>query len=65
ANLDFRSLYLHFENSIYYENDPVISEMQSFFEDSRNASELIEHPRRRGLIYKLIQMLLRGFSPLL
>ncbi|MFA7589512.1 MAG: phospholipase D-like domain-containing protein, partial [Acholeplasmataceae bacterium] len=65
TNLDFRSLYLHFENSIYMENDPSIAEMVAFFEKTVSNSVLDSELKRRNIFYRIIQALLRGFSPLL
>lgn len=64
-NLDFRSLYLHFENSIYLKNDKEIKKMTSHFQDLISVSINIEDSKKHILLYKLIQVVLKGFSSIL
>lgn len=65
ANFDFRSLYLHFENSIYYDHDPVIADMLRYYHETEAESVLAESLAKHNIFYRLIQTLLRGFAPLL
>ena len=65
ANLDFRSLYLHFENSVYLEQCASISDMVQFFNQIQEKSILIKNLGKRNIFYRMIQILLRGFSSLL
>ncbi|MFP4178218.1 MAG: cardiolipin synthase [Acholeplasmataceae bacterium] len=65
ANFDFRSLYLHFENSIYYDSDPVIADMLRYYQETEAESVLAETLKKRNILYRLVQTLLRGFAPLL
>ncbi len=65
ANLDFRSLYLHFENTVYLDGTSSIKDMVLFFEDTLKQSVFIENQGKRGIIYRIVQLLLRGFSSLL
>jgi cardiolipin synthase A/B len=65
ANFDFRSLYLHFENSVYYDHDPVIADMLRYYHETEAESILAESLTKHNIFYRLIQTLLRGFAPLL
>lgn len=65
ANLDFRSLYLHFENSVYLEKTQSIDDMVTFFNQIVLKSEFIKNFGKRHLLYRMVQILLRGFSSLM
>lgn len=65
ANLDFRSLYLHFENTVYLDGTSSINDMVNFFNETLDQSIFIENLGKRGLLYRIVQLLLRGFSSLL
>lgn len=65
ANLDFRSLYLHFENSLYLSQTSSIQEMHAFIEKTILSSHLIDHMVKPGFFYRLGQFILKGFSSLL
>lgn len=67
SNLDFRSLYLHFENNIYLKNTSSIKDMHLYFSNTLEQSKLkTTHDfKKRGLIYRIIQAVLKGFSPIL
>ena len=65
ANLDFRSLYLHFENMVYLDGGDVIHDMKTFYEETIEKSQYIEHLPKRSLFYRLIQIALKGFSSLM
>ncbi|MBN2300549.1 MAG: cardiolipin synthase [Acholeplasmataceae bacterium] len=65
ANLDFRSLYLHFENSVYLEQTPSIDDMVLFFNQTIEESITIKSLGKRNFIYRIVQILLRGFSSIL
>ena len=62
ANLDFRSLYLHFENSVYLEKTKSIDDMVSFFNETIEKSMFIKNFGKRNFLYRIVQILLRGFS---
>lgn len=66
-NLDYRSLYLHFENAVYIQDDPVIGDMeQDFLRTLENATEITyEDWRKRPLLHRLFEPLVKIFSPLL
>jgi cardiolipin synthase len=65
VNLDFRSLYLHFENSVYIKNDPEIEKMRLHFLDLIDASINLKDDKQHFILYKLIQIVLKGFSSIL
>ena len=64
-NLDYRSLYLHFENGLYMENSSAIKDIKLDFEQTFNDSELILEKDTKVNIFKNIwQSILRLFAPL-
>jgi len=65
ANLDYRSLYLHFENSVYLSHASAITKMTEFIEHTLTQSICITQLKKPNLIYKMVQLLLRGFSTLM
>jgi cardiolipin synthase len=65
ANLDFRSLYLHFENMVYLEKNDAISDMERFFHETKEKSQLVMNRKHKNIIYRLIQIILRGFATLM
>lgn len=66
-NLDYRSLYLNFENGIYIYKHPVIEDMYQDYENIlANCREiLLEEWEKRPLWKKIVQFILRPFSPLI
>ena len=64
-NLDYRSLYLHFENGIYLED---VKEIEDILEDVNNilsASHLLTKKETKYNIFRLLwQSILRFFAPL-
>ena len=63
--LDYRSLYLHFENSVYLKNDPEISIMQKHFLELIDASMNLDDDKKSNISYKFMQIILKGFSSIL
>lgn len=66
-NLDYRSLYLHFEDAVYlYQNDSILS-MEEDFQDTLKKCEKItlESLKHYSKVKMLIGKLLRVFAPLL
>ena len=65
-NLDYRSLYLHFENGIYMEN---VSELNNIKEDFDNTLDDSKEQEleiiKPGILKNIGQGLLRLFAPLL
>jgi cardiolipin synthase A/B len=65
ANLDFRSLYLHFENSVFLDGCQTIHEMTKFFNETIDQSLCVTKTGKRNIFYRLIQIMLKGFATLM
>ncbi len=65
ANLDFRSLYLHFENSVFLDGCKSILEMTKFFNETVEKSICVTKTGKKNIIYRLIQIMLKGFATLM
>ena len=67
TNFDFRSLYLHFENSVWLYKSDALIDMKQYLDESMKASVLLTQSdlNKRGVIYRLYQMVLVAFSHLL
>ena len=67
SNLDYRSLYLHFENNVLLYGGNAVEEIRQDFEDlfpqCREVTEKYRSGRSRAL--RLGQQILRLFAPLL
>ncbi len=67
SNLDYRSLYHHFENNVLFTGcdavDQVAADFESMFPQCREVTE--QYRTGRGAILRLWQCILRLFSPLL
>ena len=66
-NLDYRSLYLHFECGCYIYKNEVISDIKNDFEKTFEDSILIDKQniRKYGVVKKIIGIILRFFAPLM
>ena len=65
-NLDYRSLYLHFECGIYMKDTNVIKDIKKDFEDSFKESHKVdEKEAKNGLFKGLWQTILRLFAPMM
>lgn len=67
SNLDFRSLYMHLENNLWLNDPKTIKDMVDYYEYSLKESQLITQKmlKKRNFIYRVIQAVLKGFSPLI
>lgn len=66
ANLDFRSLYLHFEcGTVLYGADAVIEVREDFLKILSVCHEVTENECQRGLFVRIVQAVLRLFAPLM
>ena len=64
-NMDYRSLYLHFENGIYMEQVKAIKDISKDFRDTfNNCKKLNDKDVKVGFIKALWQAILRLFAPL-
>lgn len=66
VNLDYRSLFLHFEcNSIFYKAD-IIEELKKDYLNTQSESvEKTQEDIKKGLLYNLVNNFLRVIAPLL
>lgn len=66
-NLDFRSLYLHFECGTFIYNNPVVSEIEKDFKATlvKCQKVTISDVRRRSMVQKIVGNVLRIFAPLM
>ena len=66
-NLDYRSLYLHFECGCYIYKHDCIKEIKEDFENTLKESIIIDKKniKKFSLIKKIIGVILRFFAPLM
>lgn len=65
-NLDFRSLFLHFENGVWLFQGPIIKTITSDFAKTlRQSNEMTLAKCHFGLITRFVQKVLRIFAPML
>lgn len=65
-NLDFRSLYLHFENGVWIYKSPIIKDVEKDFDDIFAKSRLVTlADTKTGFLHRLWISFLRGFATLL
>ncbi len=67
VNLDYRSLYLHFENGVLMYNDKSLVKIKKDFNDTLKHSKLVtlEEHSKQSIFVKLRRAILKVFSPLL
>lgn len=67
VNLDYRSLFLHFENGVWLCDTPCIQDIRRDFEETLKVSEFITLRRSRHLspLLQLYRSVLRVFAPLM
>lgn len=64
-NMDYRSLYLHFENGIYMENVKAIDSIKKDFKETLDQSKELQNKDIKVNVFKNIwQAILRLFAPL-
>ena len=66
-NLDYRSLYLHFENAAFLYGVPAIADIEADFAATRERCQEITHDdwKTNPLMTRIVATLLRLFAPLL
>ena len=65
-NLDFRSLYLHFECGTFFYNTPVVSQVKSDLLAMMEVSALQTYAMtQKRIVMRLVQAILRVFAPLM
>ena len=63
--MDYRSLYLHFENGIYMEEVKELKDIYRDFENTfKECQKLEDKDVKTGFLKKLWQAVLRLFAPL-
>ena len=66
TNLDFRSLYLHFEcGALLYETDAVMEVKEDFLQTLDICQEVTEKDYKANVVVRLFQDILRLFAPLM
>ena len=67
ANMDFRSLYLHFEDAVYVYDSPAVSQVAQDFEETFPVCREMTYARCRHVHFyqRILRALLQVFSPLL
>ncbi len=65
VNLDFRSLYLHYECAVWMFDCNCISDIKADFLDTLEISDEITTVKKKRLVHRLFLSVLRAFSPLL
>lgn len=66
-NLDYRSLYLHFEDGVWIYKNPVISEIKNDFMQTLDYCDPVslEFCLNRSIWVRIMQNILRAFAPML
>lgn len=65
-NLDYRSLYLHFECGVFfYQTEAVMDVKKDFFDTIKNSKEITKEMIRKGKFQGLFDFVFRIFAPLL
>lgn len=66
-NLDYRSLYLHFEDGVWFYKNDVVQDILKDFQETLNYCDpiSIEFCKNRNIIVRGIQSIMRVFAPLL
>ena len=66
VNLDYRSLFLHFEcNSVFYKADIINDLKQDYLDTQNKSAERTLDSLRKGFLHKFVDNLLRVIAPLL
>lgn len=67
VNMDYRSMFLHFENGVWLCNDPTVLAIKKDFLETQAKSQLItlERCRSHSLPRRVLRAVLRVFAPLM
>lgn len=65
VNLDFRSLYLHYECAVWMYLSSAVADIKADFDKLFEVSENILEPKRHNLFARIIISILKAFAPLL
>lgn len=64
VNLDYRSLFLHYENNSIFDDKNMINELKNDFAETEKDCELMKY-KKRNIFIRLYKAILNIFSPLL
>lgn len=66
-NLDFRSLYLHFENGAMYYNSHIVNDLKEDFLEMQSKSEeiFVRKIESQSVFRKILSVILKVFSPMI
>lgn len=66
-NLDYRSLYLHFEDGVWFYKNDVVNDILQDFQETLNYCDpiSIDFCKNRNIVIRGIQSIMRVFAPLL
>ena len=66
-NLDYRSLFLHFECACYFYRNPVVAQVEEDMQSTMKKCMMVtsEDCRKYNIFKKLIGQILRVFAPLM
>nr|WP_296032973.1 cardiolipin synthase [uncultured Dorea sp.] len=66
-NLDFRSLYLHFENGVFIYNNPEVGQIEKDFQNTlaKSHNVTVTEVKNRGILTKVAGQVLRLVAPLM
>ena len=65
VNLDFRSLYLHYECAVWMYNCSAVADIKADFDETIRLSTHISEPKKRPLIARVFLSILKAFAPLM
>lgn len=64
VNLDYRSLFLHYENNSIFEDKNILNNLKQDFLDTQNQSSLLKE-KKRNIFVRIYKSIINVFSPLL
>ena len=66
-NVDFRSLYLHFEDAVWFYNSPIIADIKKDFIETFEVSErkTLSEVKNSFILIKILRSVARVFAPLM
>ncbi|MGN0173755.1 MAG: cardiolipin synthase [Acutalibacteraceae bacterium] len=65
VNLDFRSLYLHYECAVWMYGSSAVADIKEDYDKTLKMSEQIKKPKKRRLLARVFISILKAFAPLM
>ena len=65
VNLDYRSLYLHFENNSIFTSSKLLFDLKEDFLNTQEKSTIIEYKKSKNIFKKLLRVIVDIFAPFL